>query len=99
MPAATSRITVDGEIEYLVVPQGVPDGDRISPDRTIKAVFDTAGEPADVTIRLFCVGDVIGVGVYPTDRNGVVLRWHDGPSEDARVIHWRAPESPGDVCR
>ena len=91
------------EIEYLVVPQGTPQGDQITPDRGIKAFFDTDGEAVMVTLRLFCVGGVFGVGAYPADddgtaRNGTVLRWHDGTSAEPRVIRWQAAHCGDDQC-
>jgi hypothetical protein len=93
MSATSTTATIPEETEYLAVWQGTPQGDQISPARLIKAVFDTDGEPT-VTIRLFCVGDVIGVGIYPSERKGIVLRWHDGPSQDPVIIHWDADGPP-----
>jgi hypothetical protein len=99
MSATTSTPAVPEEIEYLVVPQGTPQGDQITPSRTIKAFFDApSGECVMVTLRLFCVGDVFGVGIYPEPDSGTVLRWHDGPHAKPRVIHWQAPHCEDDQC-
>jgi hypothetical protein len=52
------------------------------------------GVPAGLRVKFFDADGVFGVGIYPTPENGVVLRWHDGPQTDPRIIHWRKP-SPG----
>jgi hypothetical protein len=69
-------------------------------DQEIRAVFTAAdGSPLLVKITMFQLDDGrIGVGVYPTESNGVVLRWDDGPQDDPQVIYWAAPHCADDVC-
>jgi hypothetical protein len=77
------------------VPQGAVIHGQVVPAGQVTAVFTAPdGTPFPVVVRLFQVGAIFGVGVYPTDARGTVLRWHDGPHEDPHVIHWAAPQSP-----
>lgn len=62
----------------------------------ITAVFDASGAPFPVKVTFFQLGDVIGVGIYPTDRNGVVARWDNGVTEKPRIVHWNLDGPP---CR
>jgi hypothetical protein len=82
----------------ITVAQGEIQGDHITGEE-ICVRFETAPGFTDATIRLFCIGGVFGIGVYPEPGSGTVLRWHDGPSGEPRVIHWHAPTGPDDVCR
>lgn len=92
-------MTTTTETTIAVPPGTITDGE-ITGKQEATAVFTAAdGTAMPVRITLLQVGDVFAVGVYPTESNGVVLRWHDGPSADPRVIHWSAPRSPEDVCR
>lgn len=82
------------------VPEGAIAGDQIVPCQDVIAAFTAPdGTPGhQVKVRLFQIGPVIGVGVYPCGDRGVVLRWDDGPLEDPRVIYWQAPHCADDEC-
>jgi len=68
--------------------------------RDIYAMFTAAdGAPLPAQITLFQLADGrIGVGVYPIETKGTVLRWDRGPDADPSVIHWGAPHCDDDKC-
>ena len=73
------------------VPQGTVVHGQVVPAQQVTALFTAPdGTEFPVMVRLFQVGAIFGVGVYPTETTGTVLRWHDGPHEDPHVIHWAA---------
>jgi hypothetical protein len=78
---------------HVLTPDGPSGGAQI-----IASYADAGGSPLEVKIILFQLGHAIGVGVYPTDRNGTVLRWDHGPADDPSVIHWNAPHCADDQC-
>lgn len=93
MTSSTEQETV------IAVPRGAVVGDQITDSQDITALFSALdGSEMPVKVTLFQLGDAIGVGVYPTKDNGVVLRWDDGPTADPRVIYWRAPHCADDEC-
>jgi hypothetical protein len=82
----------------ITVPQGEIRDDGIT-GQEVCVRFETSLGFVDATVKLFCSGHVFGAGVYPVPDSGTVLRWHDGPHADPRVIHWHAPAGPDDICR
>jgi hypothetical protein len=77
------------QAERVTVPQGAATDNGVAPCRDITAVFAAPdGAELPVLVRLFQLGDVIGVGVYPTERQGAVLRWDHGATARPTVIHW-----------
>lgn len=83
------------EVPAVIVPQGIPQGDRITGTQEITVLFGPHGG-LPVKVTFFCAGEVFGVGVYPESGSGVVLRWHDGPAGDPRVIYWHSPHCADD---
>lgn len=81
----------------LLVPQGMPGDGGVEPCAEVLAIFRAPdGSDLPVKITLFQVGAVFGVGVYPAERRGEVLRWHDGPEGKPRIVHWNLD---GPACR
>ena len=76
------------------VPEGTITPDGIAgPELTV--IFAAPdGTDLRARLRLFQYGSVFGAALYPTEVNGAVLRWHDGPAAEPRLIHWHAPQ-PG----
>jgi hypothetical protein len=79
--------------------------DGIRPGQKITAVFrdpDTLA-PLEVTISLFQVAGMIGVGVYRPDpadgepAQGAVVRWHRGRPEPV-IVEWERPHCADDQC-
>jgi hypothetical protein len=61
------------------------------------AVFTAPdGSLMPVKVTMFQIGHRIGVGIYPTDRKGVVARWDNGITEKPRIVHWNQDGPP---CR
>jgi hypothetical protein len=78
------------------VPQGMPpDSNAIAAGQYVTLMF-TAPDGSDLPVKVtfFQRDDVFGVGVYPTERRGEVLRWHDGPAQEPTAIHWNLDGPP-----
>ncbi len=83
------------ETPVIRIPEAILD----SSEQEVTAVFSYRGEDLPVRVRLFSLDcRAFGVGIYPAEDRGIVLRWDRGPDEDPAVIHWRAPHCPDDVC-
>ena len=97
--AVNERIDEGGAAAEITVPPAAGQ-DGLSAKQEIRALFTaTDGSPLSVKITMFQLADGrIGVGVYPTEASGTVLRWDDGPQEDPLVIYWAAPHCADDVC-